>query len=475
MKYKIEELKDITDSREIMQSRPKGFSKYMTYIIIVILALVLIWSILADKQISIKGSGMVRPSDEVYKVSSGTMGNVTSLNIEEGKEVKGGDILVVINGDEYEVQKEVLGKSLERKTKELEANNKLKASILDGINKLDKNDEIEKDYYKRYTLYEENLKSGNSQLDSVEKQKEEVKKQNEDFKLLLKCYEEEKNYFGEDNYLYYQYKDYELTLNSYKNAISEAEKKIKELEDNKNQENESLLQGQIDEMKKSIISTKSQMEKYKNSQKSSVLSSIAQNEIKLKEGTPSNNNGNYKEQYIAQIDSNIAGLQSGINDIKMNLEVANTKLEATAIKAQCDGVITILTPVKVGDFVQGGTEIASIIPKGNETFNVEVYIENQNFGDIKEGDEVVLEFGGLPQREYGTLKSSLTNISVDSKINQNDGKSFYTAVCELPANYLTNRNGQKINIKNGMLVEVRIVSREVSYFRWFLEKINLLD
>lgn len=27
MKYKIEELKDITDSREIMQSKPQGFFK----------------------------------------------------------------------------------------------------------------------------------------------------------------------------------------------------------------------------------------------------------------------------------------------------------------------------------------------------------------------------------------------------------------------------------------------------------------
>lgn len=160
MKYKIEELKDITDSREIMKSRPRGFSRYMTYIIIAILSSVLIWSILATKQISVKASGIVRPSDEIYKISSGAMGNITSLNISEGMSVKKGDTLVIVNGLEYKVQKDVLEKNLENKNKELEANNKLKSSILDGVNYLNENDEVEKDYYKKYTLFLENLKSG---------------------------------------------------------------------------------------------------------------------------------------------------------------------------------------------------------------------------------------------------------------------------------------------------------------------------
>lgn len=105
MKYKIEELKDITDSREIMQSKPNGFSKYMTYIIIVLLASVIVWSILANKEITVKASGVVRPSIEVAKLSSGVNGTVTEVNISEGMTVKKGDVLLVVNGEEYEVQK----------------------------------------------------------------------------------------------------------------------------------------------------------------------------------------------------------------------------------------------------------------------------------------------------------------------------------------------------------------------------------
>lgn len=82
MKYKIEELKDITDSREIMQSKPQGFSKYMMYIIIFILSAVVLWSLIATKEISIKANGVVKPSEEITKISSTINGKVTT-NIEK--------------------------------------------------------------------------------------------------------------------------------------------------------------------------------------------------------------------------------------------------------------------------------------------------------------------------------------------------------------------------------------------------------
>ena len=99
MKYKIEELKDITDSREIMNSTPKGFSKYMMYIIIGLLTVTIIWSLIAKKQIVVSASGVLKPSEEVYKITSSISGNVTSVNLQEGMEVKKGDILISVNGD----------------------------------------------------------------------------------------------------------------------------------------------------------------------------------------------------------------------------------------------------------------------------------------------------------------------------------------------------------------------------------------
>lgn len=488
MKYKIEELKDITDSREIMQSKPNGFSKYMTYIIIVLLASVIVWSILANKEITVKASGVVRPSIEVAKLSSGVNGTVTEVNISEGMTVKKGDVLLVVNGEEYEVQKKSLEESLKNRENDLEANKKLKKSILDEVNYLDSEDTIEKIYYKKYQLYLENLKNGNSQVDSLESQKENIKETINDLNLLLKSMEEEKNQFDSNHYLYYQYKDYEMTLQNYRIQISDYTNQINNLEkgkvkaDKESKEenlqiknNNEIIDKQIKEIENNIKNIEKEIEKYKNNQKMNISNTIAQNEFKLKEGVETSSNGSYKEQYITQLDSTIMSLESTISEIKMNLDVANNKIQSTSIKADSGGIVNLINDIKVGDFIQAGTQIASIIPNDNDEYKAEIYIENQKFGEIKDGEDVILEFVSLPQREYGVVRTNISDISVDAKVSEKEKTSYYTGICDIPVTTMTNKKGNSIDIKNGMLIEARIINREVSYFRYFLEKINILD
>ena len=139
------------------------------------------------------------------------------------------------------------------------------------------------------------------------------------------------------------------------------------------------------------------------------------------------------------------------------------------------GIINMTSNIKVGDYLQGGVQIASIVPKEDSKFNVEVYINNQNFGEIKEGQDVVIELASLPGSEYGYINSTLENISVDAKVSQKEGTSYYTATCSIDETTLKNKKGESIDIKNGMLAQVRVVNRKVSYLRYFLEKIDILD
>ncbi|SHJ55145.1 HlyD family secretion protein [Hathewaya proteolytica DSM 3090] len=131
--------------------------------------------------------------------------------------------------------------------------------------------------------------------------------------------------------------------------------------------------------------------------------------------------------------------------MEMNLKVAEENVKLTTIKSPCDGVMNIISRIKEGDYVQSGTPVISIVPERNESFNIEIYIPNENLGEIKENQEVSIELLSLPGREYGYLKSKLKNISVDAKI------------------------------KSGMMEQAKIINRRASYFRYFLEKIDILD
>jgi len=174
------------------------------------------------------------------------------------------------------------------------------------------------------------------------------------------------------------------------------------------------------------------------------------------------------------LDSTIASLETAISELKLNLDLASAKVAATTIKAEYDGVINLSNAFKVGDVVQPGTELAKIIPKDNSEFVVDTYIENVSFGEISEGKDVIIEFMALPQSEYGVVKSKLTNISTDAKVNEQQG-SYYTATCSIPTTFMTKKDGTKVDIRNGMLVQVRIINREVTYMRYFLESLSILN
>ncbi len=109
----------------------------------------------------------------------------------------------------------------------------------------------------------------------------------------------------------------------------------------------------------------------------------------------------------------------------MNLEVINSQLDAASIKAANDGIVNMISDITVGDFVQSGEEIASIVPENEGNFQVDVYINNQSFGNIKEGQDVMIELASLPSSEYGYIKSNLKNIR----------ESCYTSLIVLYSNF----------------------------------------
>ena len=471
MRYSIENLNDITDSREIMNSRPKGFTMYMMYIIISLLTVTIIWSAVADKEVTIAASGMVRPNNEIIKVANKSMGSITELNIAEGMEVKKGDKLLTIDSEDIKAQKAALDKAIEDKNNSINNYEKLKKSILDNKNYFDNNNEIEKEYYQKYTLFMSSQNDAGKQKELIQSQVGSLNKNISDLNLLLKSMDEGKNYFDKSNSMYYQYEDYSYNINDLNNTIKNNEDNL-----NKLKKQDGILEEQIKAAQATLDSSKQALEKYKNNQRMTVLNTISQTKQNIEQANISGSTSNTtKEQYVSQIDDNIKALENSKTEINVNIESLKSKIEASTVKAESDGIINIISGVKVGDYIQSGTEIASIIPKDSSSYKLDIYIKNQDFGNVKEGQTVNIAFAGLQQKDYGVLKGIVENISADSKVNQKDGSSYYTAQSHIDTNFLTNKKGEKSEIKPGMIVEGKIVNRRVSYLRYFLEKINILE
>lgn len=473
MRYKIEELKDITDSREIMQSKPQGFSKYMMYIIIVLLALTIVWSLLANKEITVDASGEIRPNSEVNSISSSGSGTVKVLNYKDGDKVKKGDVLIELNNDELTTQKKLLEENLKRYEKDLENTKKLKQSISEGVNYFSNSDE-DKEYYQKYEIYSDSSKDNNKQNSLISAQKQDLQKNIDDYNLLIKSINDGKNYLNNSSSLYYTYEEYSFNINDYNEKIKNYEEDINNVNNDTSLE-ESVKSEQLKTLQTTLEETKSSLEKYKNSQNTDIYSSIETIKSKIKELEISSSSSDLKEQYISQLEDSIKTLENTISEIKMNIESYNSKINDTAVIAEADGVLNISSIVKEGDYLQAGTTIASLIPDKNEKYKVTLYIKNQDFGDIKNGQDINIGIVSLPKSEYGLVKAKISNISIDRKVDSQNGTSYYTAEAIIDKNYLTNKKGEKVYLKSGMLIDGKIVNRKVSYFRYFLEKINILN
>lgn len=479
MNYDIQNLEDITDSREILESRPHPFTTVFIYIVIAIVAVALIWSWFGQTEIVVKTSGVVRPNNSIIKISNKAVGRVESINFKDGQAVKKGQILYTVDHGSLDIQKSAYEKELKMQTTEINNMNKLKQSIKDGKNYFDKVNDL--DYYNQYNKYVQDCSNINGQVNSAQIQINNLKDSISKLQLLQKSINDNTNYFDGNSSYSNQYSDYEINVQEYQSKLNEAQK-LRDALKNTN----GVIQSQIDEADANVSSSEQELEKYKNQYTENLKSNIEQSQQKLAavEASPSSlmssgsqvtSQDEYKNQTLIQLDSNIKAMQEKLDETTANLKNSNANIDDCTIKAEETGVINSLVQINKGDLLQGGIEIADILPNKNSKYKIQLYISNSDIGNIKKGQQVKLKFSALSYREYGSLASTITNISADSKVNEKDGTSYYTAEAVVFNKPLYSHKGEQRKIKSGMTCEGDIVTRKEKIFYYVLEKLNLKD
>jgi HlyD family secretion protein len=160
-------------------------------------------------------------------------------------------------------------------------------------------------------------------------------------------------------------------------------------------------------------------------------------------------------------------LQKELISIQLNIAEAR-------VTAPIDGTINLYTELNVGDFLQSGTEIATILPGVTGEFKVVLAVLNADIAEIREGQIVNFRFNALPFREFGEIEGHVTTISADAR-NNNIEQSHFLVEAELMDIVLYSRDGKPESIRIGMAVEARVITRNVRIIHWVLEKLNFID
>lgn len=249
MKPIIVDMKDMSDSTEVYESKPNRFLVYTIYLILMILVVAIMWMSLSKIDIVVKSNGIFKGSNAVYEISSGVTGSVKETYIENGQYVKEGDVLYVLSIDE-------LSDTILRYQNELESA-KARLEILaiyeKSLNgdKTSLEDSVDNPYYKEFInrrdlLYANvNLSESDTEgqvtlyqgnVDSISETIAKYNKKIEKLNAVKQCITARNNTFDSSEGVYYSMissylASYSYTALQYDNQINDYQRQIDEYDE----------------------------------------------------------------------------------------------------------------------------------------------------------------------------------------------------------------------------------------------------
>lgn len=96
MKPIIIEMKDMTDSTEVYAAKPHPIFAGFIYLILSMVIIAFIWMYTSRMDIVVKGTGTITVAEDVATITNQVAGTISARNIQDGQEVKAGEVLYVV-------------------------------------------------------------------------------------------------------------------------------------------------------------------------------------------------------------------------------------------------------------------------------------------------------------------------------------------------------------------------------------------
>ena len=516
MKPIILDLDKTTDSVVMYDSRPTNGINYFIYVVLCAIAAALLWMTWFKIDIVVKSNGVIKQNEYIHSVSSETTGVLDHYLYSDGDYVNKGDVIAILKNDtlsdtvsglkEKIVTLEQHASILQGYTEYLDGNKeklteyrnnpfyneiKVKADLLDAV--ITNNESISENKDNVYATNIDNLNKNiseyNNRIQKLEFSKNCIYSRSNGFSAA-----EDSLYSSIINSYIDNYYSTELT---YDNKIFELDSQIRQLE------NQLTFSGsdtakEVKEQITDMINSKNNIISEKNSALTSIetqqISSIEQQIDSAKEGKTSAeaslaslNAEKTAEKITASPESQQLSIMNEKNSVTAELSEINAQLqsykselsgynlqeEKCELRANESGIINIIPSFQPGTLVEQGTILANIYPENNDTYFAEVYVQNDDIGKIKEGQQVTFEISSYPSDEFGYFTGTVEKISKDIQVNESTGESFYiTKVVCNDRKLLDNENN--IALMNGMACQANMITDRQSVLRYLLNKIDLI-
>ena len=256
---------------------------------------------------------------------------------------------------------------------------------------------------------------------------------------------------------------------SYEKKISQYDKLVKSIKDNKNYFDQTNAEDEL---------YYSQYEQYQSQVEQNTIDSTTYKSYGYTDDQIANILQNNQSkitqiyyQAIQTAESSKSDCQVQLNSISAQLNAVDDGKKEYTVTAQTSGKIHMLGSYKQGMVVQAAATIASIAEE-NGDYNIVAYVGVADAARMKVGNSVDIVANGLSQSIYGTVSGKVTSIDSDMSTNSSSqngddsskSASYFKIKIHPKKTFLISKSGDKVNFTNGMSVESRIKYDKISYF-----------
>lgn len=158
---------------------------------------------------------------------------------------------------------------------------------------------------------------------------------------------------------------------------------------------------------------------------------------------------------------------------KQNICRLDSQYEFLSVFAPQSGFVQENSSLNVGDYVEAGKNVLSIVPNDSVNFRVELQASPKDVGKIKLGMQVKYRLSAFPYFEYKGADGKIISIDPDVR-SVGDGRNFYCIYADIDRVQFENRHGESFPIRAGLETDARIVTKNNSILYFILKKLDFL-
>jgi len=417
----------------IQESPPARLPRLVFYIVGVLFAILLAWSILGKVDIVASAEGRLVPKTFTKIVQPADAGIVTEILVKEGQEVSEGQILVRLDAttastDLGTLKSESAVKSLALRRIDAELSGK--PFLIQASDPPHLFNQVMTQYTARRQAY----------MDALSQEQAVLEKAKYDLisaqQILQKL---------------------QATLPLYQQSAKSYEKLVKE--------GFVSEMGANDKIRERI--EKEQDLKAQEANVNALRSSITQSQKRLAQIK-----SNYESQLLNE------RVESASESRKTDGELTKQRFKSglLELKAPQTGIVKDLNLTTVGTVVQPGAVLLNVVPK-SEPLVAEVAIKNEDVGFIRPGQTAKVKLSAYPFQKYGLVEGTVEHIGADSSVADPQKQlaqqpQTYKAYIRLSNHSLRAPNGDELKLTAGMSVVSEIHEGKRSVIEYLISPIQ---